>query len=83
MARDNRKKQKITINVSSETARQAKLLAARGSTCVSSILSEQVEKLFAAEEDYNRAERAALALLGTGFHLGGAITGDRDDLHYR
>ncbi|MGI8771572.1 MAG: hypothetical protein ACR2JE_09045 [Acidobacteriaceae bacterium] len=41
-------------------------------------------EFFSGEEDaYARAERAALALLDEGFHLGGIIRASRDVLHDR
>ncbi len=76
-------KQNVTISISPETVRKAKILAARRSTSISRLLAEQVEALVAQEEAYDRAERSALALLDQGFHLGGLITATRDALHER
>jgi hypothetical protein len=76
-------KQNITISVSRETVRKARILAARRSTSISRLLAEQIEILVGAEEAYARAESSALALLDEGFHLGGPITASRDDLHDR
>ena len=77
------KKQNLTISLSRETIRKAKVLAARRSTSISGLLAEQIEALIGAEETYSRSERAALALLEKGFHLGGVITATRDELHER
>jgi hypothetical protein len=76
-------KQNITISVSPETIRKAKILAARRSTSISRLLAEQMEILVGVEEAYARSENAALALLDQGFHLGGRIRASRDELHER
>jgi hypothetical protein len=76
-------KRNLTISVSPETVRKAKMLAARRSTSISRLLADQMEILVGAEEAYARAESAALALLAEGFHLGGRITARRDDWHER
>ncbi len=83
MARSNGKKQNVTISVSTETVRKAKILAARRSTSISGLLAEQIEILVGSEEAYERSARSALALLEEGFHLGGVITASRDELHER
>jgi hypothetical protein len=83
MARDNAKKQNVTISVSPETVRKARILAARRSTSISGLLAEQIEILIGTEEAYERSEQSALALLEKGFHLGGVITVSRDELHER
>lgn len=76
-------KQNVTISVSPETVRKARMLAARRSTSISRLLAEQIEILVGAEEAYARSENSALALLEKGFHLGGLIAASRDDLHER
>lgn len=76
-------KQNLTISVSPETIRKAKMLAAQRSTSISRLLAEQVEILVGAEEAYARSQNSALALLDRGFHLGGRITASRDDVHER
>ena len=76
-------KQNLTISISPETIRKAKILAARRSTSVSSLLAEQIELLIGAEEAYERSARSALALLEEGFHLGGSIAASRDEWHER
>jgi predicted transcriptional regulator len=83
MAHGIRGKQNVTISLSPDTIRKAKVLAARRSTSISGLLAEQIESLVGAEEAYLRAKQAALALLEKGFHLGGAITVSRDELHER
>ena len=79
----DQKKQNVTISLSVETIQKAKVLAARRSTSISGLLAAQIESIVSADELYERSERAALALLETGFHLGGVITAGRDELHER
>jgi len=83
MARTNSGKQNVTISISPETVRKARILAARRSTSISRLLAEEIEKLVGDEEAWERSERSALALLAQGFHLGGLITTSRDKLHER
>ena len=45
------------------TVRKAKILAARRATSISRLLADEIEALVAAEDQYECAERAALALL--------------------
>lgn len=76
-------KQNVTISLTRETLRKARILAARRETSISGLLSQQIENLVGEEEAYERAERQALALLDKGFHLGGEIRATRDELHER
>jgi hypothetical protein len=73
----------VTISLSRQTVRKAKVLAARRATSISALLAEQIEILLGEEEAYERAQRQATILLDQGFHLGGVIRGTRDDLHER
>ena len=76
-------KRNLTITVSPETIRKAKILAARRSTSISRLIADQLELLVGTEEAYECSERSALTLLEEGFHLGGTITASRDELHER
>ncbi len=76
-------KQNVTISLSRQILKKAKILAARRETSISGLLAEQIESLIGEEEAYERAERQALALLDKGFHLGGVIRAKRDELHER
>lgn len=82
MATPNQK-QNVTVSVSRETLRKARILAARRSTSISNLLAEQIEALTGEDEAYEKAKRSALSLMRTGFHLGGRITTSRDELHER
>ena len=76
-------KQNVTISLSRQVLRKAKILAARRETSISGLIAEQLESLVGEEEAYERAEREAMALLEQGFHLGGVIRVKRDELHER
>jgi hypothetical protein len=76
-------KQNVTISLSRQILKKAKILAARRETSISGLLAQEIESLVGEEEAYERAERQALALLDKGFHLGGVIRATRDELHER
>ena len=77
------KRQNITISIDRETIQKAKIFAARRSTSIGGLVTEQIESLVGAEEAYERAQRLALTLLDEGFHLGGVFRLGRDELHER
>jgi hypothetical protein len=76
-------KQNLTVSLSRQMLRKAKILAARRGSSISGLLAEQIEILVGEEEAYERAERQATALLDQGFHLGGVIRASRDEWHER
>lgn len=76
-------KQNVTISISREILRKARVLAARRATSISRLLADQIEFLVGEDEAYERAERQAMMLLDQGFHLGGVIRVTRDELHER
>ena len=76
-------KQNVTISLSREVLKKARILAAKRDTSISGLLAQEIESLVASEEAYEHAERQALALLEKGFHLGGVIRVSRDELHER
>ncbi len=73
-------KQNVTISISREVLKKARILAARRETSISALLAQQIDYLVGKEEGYERAERQALSLLDEGFHLGGVIQATRDEL---
>lgn len=77
------RKQNVTVSLSVQTIKKAKLLAARRSTSISGLLSEQIESMVGAEEAYAAAHRSALDLMEKGLHLGGGAPLTRDELHGR
>ena len=79
----NGEKQNITISLSRQLLKKAKILAARRETSISGLLAQEIEFLVGDEEAYDRAERQARALLDKGFHMGGIIRAGRDELHER
>ena len=83
MASPESAKQNVTISLSRQVLKKAKILAARHETSISGLLAREVERLVSDDEAYQRAERQALALLDQGFHLGGMIRATRDELHER
>ena len=76
-------KQNLTISLDRQTIRKAKIVAAKHSTSISGLVTRQIEILVGEEEAYERAERQAMSLLDQGFHLGGVIRANRDELHER
>jgi len=83
MATSRDSKQNLTISLSRQTVRKAKVLAARRATSISRLLAEQIEVLVGEEEAYQRAQKQAMMLLDQGLHLGGVIRSSRDELHER
>ena len=83
MVSRNTEKQNVTISLSRELLKKAKILAAQRDTSISGLLAQEIEFLVANEETYRRAEQQALALLEKGLHLGGVIRASRDELHER
>ncbi len=76
----NDEKQNITISLSRQLLKKAKILAARRETSISALLAQEIEFLVGDEEAYDRAERQARSLLDKGFHMGGIIRAGRDEL---
>jgi hypothetical protein len=76
-------KQNVTVSLSTQTVRKARILAAQRATSISGLLAEQVEALIGAEERYEAARASSLALMDRGFHFGGLGTVSRDELHDR
>ncbi len=76
-------KQNVTISLSRQVLKKAKILAARRETSISGLLAQEIEFLVSDEEAYDRAERQARAILDKGFHMGGIIRAGRDELHER
>lgn len=73
----------VTISLTRETLKKAKVLAARRKTSLSGLLAREIESLVGKEEAYERAQCEALAMLEKGFRMGGRITAKRDELHGR
>jgi hypothetical protein len=76
-------KQNLTLSLTRQTLRKAKILAARRGSSISGLLAEQIAILVGEEEAYECAQRHATELLDQGFHLGGVIRATRDEWHER
>jgi len=76
-------KQNVTISLSRQVLKKARILAARRETSISGLLAQEIEALVGEEEAYERAEKQAMVLLQNGFRLGGVISATRDELHER
>ena len=76
-------KQNITLAIEKKILRKGKLIAAHNDTSISKMLSDQLEAMIDKEEQYQAAKRIALHALKKGFHLGGMITWERQDLYER
>jgi len=79
----NGDKQNVTISLSRQLLKKARILAARRETSISGLLAQEIELLVGEEEIYERVERQAMALLDKGFHMGGMIRASRDEWHER
>lgn len=73
----------ITLRLSRDTLKKAKVLAAQKSTSVSKLLTHYLQRVVEEEEGYGAACARALALLDKGYHLGGRPVVARDALHER
>jgi hypothetical protein len=76
-------KRNVTVRLTRQTLRKAKILAARRETPISHLLAEQIQVLVGEEKAWERAESQAQALLDQGFYLGGVIRASRDEWHER
>ena len=76
-------KQNLTVRLSRETIRKAKILAAKQSTSISALVAEQVDKLVGEDDAYQQAMKRSLVLMKQGFHMGGVHHWDRESLHDR
>lgn len=78
-----RAKQNLTVSLSPQTVRKAKIIAARRGISISGLVAEQVELLIREDVVYRRAERVALRLFDRGLPLGAIVGIHRDSLHER
>jgi predicted transcriptional regulator len=77
--------QNITLALSKEVLRKAKLLATKRRTSMSGLMRQALEDLVSREEDYELARQRQLVLLNQGFDLNtkGYIAWKREDLYER
>ena len=76
-------KQNITLRLSKSTIQKAKVMAARKSTSISALLSDEIDRLVGEDDAYEQAMKRAFALMEKGMHLGGVHNFDRDAIHER
>ena len=76
-------KQNVTLSLSPVTIQKARVLAAKRSMSISSLLAEQLDALVGEDEVYESARRSARDLMEHGLHLGGTPALSRDEIHAR
>lgn len=76
-------KQNITLSVEKELLKKGRIFAAQKETSVSKMLGDVLEEMINQEDRYKAAKRNALQILKKGFHLGGDIHWNREDLYDR
>jgi len=76
-------KRNITLSIEKEIIKKGKVIAAQKDTSISKMLSDRLKEIINKEEQYEAAKRRALQSLRKGFHLGGQITWNREDLYER
>ena len=80
---DNIIKRNITLSLDGDLIKKAKIISARRMVSVSQLLSNEVARIIEEDEGYEENHKIALSLLDTGYHLGGAVTVTREELHER
>ncbi|MCY3838205.1 MAG: DUF6364 family protein [Gammaproteobacteria bacterium] len=73
----------ITIRLDEETARQAKVLAARRGSSLSQLVAEQLQDLLKADLRFHKARCRALKRLRRGYDLHWTPPAERGELHGR
>ncbi len=76
-------RQNITLSIDKNLILKAKILAARRQTSVSRMLSQEIERLVAESEQYEKAKKNAFSHIKSGFHLGREMKVTREELHDR
>lgn len=76
-------KQNITLSLSAQTLKKARVLAAERGTSVSGLLTQQIEELVDKNDSYQRAKESALAMLRSGFGFEGIEHMTREEMHDR
>ena len=76
-------KQNVTDKLDKAIIRDAKVLAARRSSSLSKLLSDQIRLIAAQEADYEHTKKLALARLDKGYALGGTKMPTREEIYSR
>ena len=73
----------VTIRIDEETAREAKVLAARRGTSLSQLVAKQLQDMLKADLRFDTARRRALIRLRRGYDLHWTPPADRGELYGR
>jgi hypothetical protein len=76
-------KRNLTVQLDESVIRKARLLAGKRATSVSRLVADEIGRLVDGDDEYVRAQGAALAQLEHPFHLGGGTLPTRESLHER
>lgn len=76
-------KRNLTIQLDETTIKEGKIVAARQSMPISSLVSEEISKAAARESTYERIKKSALAGLIKGYDLGGGKVPKHDEIYER
>ena len=74
-------KQNITLALDKELLKKVKVLAVKKDTSVTKLLTKHLARIVSEEDHYESSKKRALARLKKGFHLGGWILAQREELH--
>lgn len=79
------KTQNITLSIPKDVLQKVKIIAAKGNTSVSALLTDVLEELVARDEGYRSAYQNHSRLLEQGLDLGtnGITNWSREELHAR
>ena len=72
----------LTVKITKETARKARVIAAERDTSVSALVTSLIEDLARQRDGYDDAKKRALARMRKGYHLGFKPV-PREQLHER
>lgn len=76
-------KRNLTVQLDETTIAKARIVAAKRATSMSRLVAAEIERLVDEDDEYSRAQLAALVHLDRPFHLGGGTLPNRASLHDR
>lgn len=76
-------KRNLTIQLDESIIKKARVVAARRSTSISRLVSEEIERTAAKDAVWETAKKRALQRLNSGFDLGSGKLPKRETLHER
>lgn len=76
-------KRNLTIQLDESIIKKARVVAARRSTSISRLVSEEIERTAAKDAVWEAAKKRALQRLNSGFDLGGGKLPKRETLYER